>query len=133
MGRHRAEIKHKLTPEARKGAWLKKCEAMGEAAAIAAIDHSIANGWTGMFPPKTEDQAARPHRSAERKDPVVTDWDYKSKRMRTHEAIELIQSEGPPDYCPGWTIDDNNRQPRAEGGRMAGWESRRTSTATRVY
>lgn len=77
--RHRAEIKHKLTPEARK-AWLKKCEAMGEAAAIAAIDHSIANGWTGMFPPKTDDhRPPAPHRSAERKD-LVTDWDYKSKR-----------------------------------------------------
>lgn len=77
--RHRAEIKHKLTPEARK-AWLKKCEAMGEAAAIAAIDHSIANGWTGMFPPKTEDhRPPAPHRSAERKN-LVTDWDYKSKR-----------------------------------------------------
>ena len=77
--RHRAEIKHKLTPEARK-AWLKKCEAMGEAAAIAAIDHSIANGWTGMFPPKTDDhRPPAPHQSAERKD-LVTDWDYKSKR-----------------------------------------------------
>lgn len=77
--RHRAEIKHKLTPEARK-AWLKKCEAMGEAAAIAAIDHSIANGWTGMFPPKTEDhRPPAPHQSAERKN-LVTDWDYKSKR-----------------------------------------------------
>lgn len=55
--RHRAEIKHELTHEARK-AWLRKCDTLGEARAIAAIDHSIANGWQGMFEPKVD--SARP-------------------------------------------------------------------------
>lgn len=76
--RHRAEIKHKMTPEARK-AWLKKCEAMGEADALAAIDHSIANGWTGMFSPSQPRGAPAPHRSAERKD-LIVDWDYKKNQ-----------------------------------------------------
>lgn len=76
--RHRSEIKHKLTPEARK-AWLKKCADIGEARAIAAIDHSIANGWQGMFEPKADLKAPAPHQTAQRRD-LITDWDYKKNR-----------------------------------------------------
>jgi len=45
---HRIEIKKKLTPMASKHL-LKKLTAWGEQRAIAAIRHSIANNWTGVF------------------------------------------------------------------------------------
>ena len=40
--------------------------------------------------------------------------------MRTHEAIELIQAKARL-TCPGWTIDDNNRQPVQ---KVAAWLAR---------
>ena len=48
---HRKEKKNPLTPTATKQQ-LKKLEEMGEARAVAAIGHSIAGGYTGIFEPK---------------------------------------------------------------------------------
>ncbi len=48
--RHRMEIKKKLTPESIRQQF-KKFADMGEGRAIAAINHSIANGWQGIFEP----------------------------------------------------------------------------------
>lgn len=77
--RHRSEIKHRMTPETRK-AWLKKCQELGEARSIAAIDHSIANGWQGMFEAKASaSPTPAPHQTAQRRD-LITDWDYKLKQ-----------------------------------------------------
>ena len=45
---HRAEIKHKLTPTAA-GRLLAKMIAWGPERAVAAIEHSVANGWQGIF------------------------------------------------------------------------------------
>ena len=50
---YRKEKRNTLTPSGRT-AFLKKCEAWGDLRAIAAIDHSIAQGWTGCFEPKTD-------------------------------------------------------------------------------
>lgn len=47
---HRVEKRNKLTPSTRE-AFLKKCKAWGDLRAIAAIDHSIAQGWTGCYEP----------------------------------------------------------------------------------
>jgi len=47
---HRKEIKKTLTPTARE-TQLKKLEKMGEQQSIEAIEHSIASGYTGIFPP----------------------------------------------------------------------------------
>jgi hypothetical protein len=46
---HRREIKKKLTPKSIEKQF-KELSAMGESNAIAAIDHSISKGWTGIFP-----------------------------------------------------------------------------------
>lgn len=48
---HRKEKKNPLTPTATKQQ-LKKLEEMGEARAVAAIKHSIAGGYAGIFEPK---------------------------------------------------------------------------------
>jgi len=48
---HRKEKRSTLTPTAVARA-LKQCEAWGEARAIAAIEHSITMGWTGIFEDK---------------------------------------------------------------------------------
>ena len=48
---HRREIKKPMTATSEQKA-LKKCLALGEARAIAAIEHSIANGWQGIFEDK---------------------------------------------------------------------------------
>ncbi len=47
---HRLEIHHKLTPTT-VAQQLKRFAAWGEARTIAAIEHSIANGWRGCFEP----------------------------------------------------------------------------------
>lgn len=49
-GKHRAELKKPLTRTAIEQQ-LKKLADMGSARAIAAIRHSIANGWQGIFEP----------------------------------------------------------------------------------
>lgn len=48
--KHRSELRKPLKPTGAKGA-LAKLVAMGEQRAIAAIRHSIANGWQGIFEP----------------------------------------------------------------------------------
>lgn len=59
---HRKQLKKPLTDlSIRKQ--IEALEAMGESTAIEAINHSIKNGWTGIFPPKA---AATDHRAAKR-------------------------------------------------------------------
>lgn len=48
---YRKEKRNALTPSGRE-AFVKKCKAWGDTRAIAAIDHSIAQGWTGCFEPQ---------------------------------------------------------------------------------
>lgn len=47
--KHRAEIKHKLTPST-EASQLKKLSQFSESEAIAMIDQSIEHGWQGLFP-----------------------------------------------------------------------------------
>lgn len=56
--KHRQEIGHPLKPTAAMNA-LKKLADMGEPRAIAAIRHSIANGWQGLFEPKEDSYRGR--------------------------------------------------------------------------
>jgi hypothetical protein len=55
---HRREKKKPVTPTSA-SLQLSKLEAMGARGAVEAITHSIANGWIGIFPPKTH-QPAKP-------------------------------------------------------------------------
>ncbi len=56
---HRIEKRKSITPLSAKKA-LSELLAMGEARAIAAINHSIANGWQGIFEPKSPVVASPP-------------------------------------------------------------------------
>lgn len=58
---HRRELKKKLTPSTAK-AQLAKLGLMGEEAAIAAIDHSIAGGWQGIFQPRETNNNPSPRK-----------------------------------------------------------------------
>lgn len=49
---HRKEIRKPMKQTAREQ-FLKKCQEMGEQRAIAAIEHSVANGYQGLFEPNT--------------------------------------------------------------------------------
>ena len=60
---HRREIKHALKPTTY-NRQLASLARLGERGAIAAIDRSITNGWTGLFPEK-ERPPAPPPRSPE--------------------------------------------------------------------
>lgn len=62
---YRVESRKKLTPSG-KEALIKQCMAMGDQRAIAAIDHSIAQGWQGMYEPKqaTNGQSSEQQRAA---------------------------------------------------------------------
>ena len=53
---HRTESRNKLTPTAARQQ-LAKLASMGEARAIAAIEHSLANGWQGIYEPKEHHHA----------------------------------------------------------------------------
>jgi hypothetical protein len=59
--KHRKEKKQTLTPTARKQQ-LEKLQAMGELRAIAALKHSLANGWTGLFEPKQDTGSLNGHK-----------------------------------------------------------------------
>lgn len=50
--KYRKEKRSALTPSGRE-AFIKKCIGWGELRAISAIDHSIAQGWTGCYEPQT--------------------------------------------------------------------------------
>jgi hypothetical protein len=54
---HRIEIKKKLTPTTKRQQLAKLAE-MGEARAIAALKHSLAGGWQGIFEP--DNKSAKP-------------------------------------------------------------------------
>lgn len=54
---HRAEIRKRLTERAAK-MQLRRLEAMGHDRAIAAIRHSIAQGWTGIYEPNADRRAS---------------------------------------------------------------------------
>ncbi len=53
---HRCEIRKPLTPTAARQQ-IAKLEAMGERRAVAALKHSTANGWQGIFEPTTNGKA----------------------------------------------------------------------------
>ena len=50
---HRKEIKHPLTPMSAK-MQLKKLAVWGEKRAIAAIEHSVEQGYQGLFEPRSQ-------------------------------------------------------------------------------
>jgi hypothetical protein len=52
---HRREIRNKLTPRTAK-VQLARCEKWGEQRAIAAILHSIGQGWIGLYEPNEREQ-----------------------------------------------------------------------------
>ena len=54
---HRKEIRKKQTPLSVKGQ-IANCLELGSSRAVAAIRHSIANGWQGIFEPKHQNHAA---------------------------------------------------------------------------
>lgn len=62
-GKHRTEIRKPLKPTATR-AQLAKLAAMGEPRAIAAINHSLANQWTGIFEPDAARAATNAQRTA---------------------------------------------------------------------
>jgi hypothetical protein len=61
---HRKEKKAKLTPTAR-NQQLEKLKDMGEHRAIAALKHSLANGWTGIFEPEQAKPNGYPHKGTQ--------------------------------------------------------------------
>lgn len=75
---HRREKKKPLTPTSLKKQF-GELAAMGEARAIAALDHSIKNGWTGIFEPEAKQQSQRPQLPA--------------PKMKTLEDVERERAE----------------------------------------
>lgn len=82
--RHRQEIRKPLK-ESQALAQIKKLKAMGEARAIATINHSIAGGWQGLFEPDAKTQPAvdpHPVRSPIVKPYEEPKWDDLSRREK---------------------------------------------------
>ena len=82
-GQYRREKRLTLTPSGR-AAFLKKCIEWGEERAVAAIDHSILQGWTGCYEPKpnatTNGQATEDSREQRRR--MVVEANAKFYRER---------------------------------------------------
>lgn len=63
--KHRAEIKHKLTPTNR-AAIVKKLAKLDPMDAIAQLEQSIENGWQGIFPVKEDWREKKDRKDAEK-------------------------------------------------------------------
>ncbi len=85
---HRVEIRVKLTPLAVKKQLLKLAE-LGMPRALAAIEHSIANGWKGIY----ERQGAAPAPANE--DPEK--FQYRDTDTLTPEILAVMAQERPAD------------------------------------
>jgi uncharacterized protein YdaU (DUF1376 family) len=73
---HRKEKKAKLTPTVR-NQQLAKLKDMGEHRAIAALKHSLANGWTGIYEPAASKPTSTHHdRHANDPDGGVIDFEF---------------------------------------------------------
>ncbi len=70
---HRLEIKKKLTPKASEGA-LASLAKMGEARAVAALRHTIAQGWQGIREPDPKALGAAPVGISNPWDNEPEDW-----------------------------------------------------------
>ncbi len=77
---HRREIRQALKPTGAAGA-LKKLAGWGEAKAIASIEQSIENGWTGLFEPR----GVQSRKSSSQLD--------KEQRADKHRASELLREK----------------------------------------
>lgn len=80
--KHRIEKRNKLTPSTR-AAFLKKCAEWGDARSIAAIDHSIGQGYTGCFEPKDAQQPTKPQNIHDYAQRVAADV---AQRVARYEA-----------------------------------------------
>lgn len=125
---HRLEIKKKLTPISVKNQLMQLCK-MGHDRAITALEHSIANGWQGIFEPNANRvNVQRPATSQgegalQEKPPKYTDADVHTPEL-LREA--LTPSEHFPSFeelvnptRPGGPKDPNRKQ-AAQGGDDAG-------------
>jgi hypothetical protein len=77
--KHRSEIRKPVTATTAEKQ-LKQLEGWGVQRAITAIDHSIANGWQGIFEPKpgVNGRGAKPRPAADNPQSVTSDPNYKS-------------------------------------------------------
>jgi hypothetical protein len=90
--KHRKEINYPLTPTAT-SQQLSKLRAMGETRAISAIEHSITNGWRGLFEPKLVANATPLY------DPLGRPLTEAAQRQRINAAPTLERLVGKPARC----------------------------------
>src|SRR5262249_38259226 len=64
---YRKEIRHPMTPTSERKL-LEKCVTWGQERAIAAIEHSISNGYQGLFEPR-DSQSGKPERQTPKLNP----------------------------------------------------------------
>jgi hypothetical protein len=87
---HRRDIRKRLTPRSAR-MLLKKLEPLGPDAAVAAIVHSIANGYTGIFP----DPAFKPNAQTLKPSNAQTVTDE-----RWLDALKVVLKDN-PEYAEG--------------------------------
>lgn len=86
---HRRDLRKKLTPRSARMA-LKKLEPLGPDGAVAAIEHSIANGYTGLFP----DPAFKPAK------PAAAAPAQPTTDERWLDALKVVLKDN-PEYAEG--------------------------------
>jgi hypothetical protein len=93
---HRRELRKPLTPTATRQQFAE-LERMGPEDAVAAIDQSIRNGWTGIFAPKVP----RPNQTdgAPNKPATETVWQIRQRLDATESAIREIEGRSPGPHC----------------------------------
>ena len=80
---HRRDLRHRLTPRSAR-MQLRKLAAIGPERAVAAIEHSIANGYRGIFEPPQAAAAA-----PQRKKPMSL-WEIKEREKALLEELESV-------------------------------------------
>jgi len=73
---------------------LSRLASMGSAAAIAAIEWSIAQGYKGIFPPPVQTAAQRPD-----KDKAPSTWALRTQLDAVDQRLKQLRSKLPGEHC----------------------------------
>ena len=99
---HRREIRKPLKPTTM-AAQLKELSGWGSVRAVAALRHSIAKGWTGIFEPSTNGPRAPPEKSSQSPEEKKARREQQREQLRERAAYDAAERK----------VGDGDRRPFA--------------------
>ena len=86
---HRSEIRKRLTPRAQR-MQLRKLSTWGSERAVAAIEHSVGNGYTGLFEDPAQTRAPRHGKSGNRGNAPMGLWEIQEREKALRNELDSI-------------------------------------------